>query len=130
MGKNKIIDYFFSALGNGTSLRGIAEPLIKDNPLVKIMGVRYLNPENSKSINMAGGDNINLPFPHLEVIVLHKTIFIPLSEIKNYAAKNNLGLTSAAVKLAVEKHILESGIKDKVFFTLFLCNHFFKFLIA
>ncbi len=118
LGTDKNINIFISALGNGTSTRAIAEPLLKDNPDAKIIGARYLNPDNLKSLGMPGGDKIDINFPHLKAIILDKTLYIPLPEIQDYAKKYNLGLTSACMRLAVDKYILETGVKNKVFLIL------------
>lgn len=106
------VDYFFSAMGNGTTLRGIGARLLEVNPNAKIIGVRYSNPIGSCELQMPGGDEVELEFPHLKAFPPKEVLYLDLDEIKALATSNQLGLTSAAVKLAAQRYIKQKNIRD------------------
>ncbi len=116
---NKDVDYFFSAMGNGTSLRGIGERFRGLNPKIKIIGVRF--PQKLQAFQkmlMPGGDQVAMSFPHLEAFTPDGIEWVDLDLVHQRSQNEGLGLTSAMVKIAVDQFIKREDITDKKFFVI------------
>ncbi len=109
------IDYFFSAMGNGTSLRGIGRSLKKP---VRVMGVRYTPESETNEMLMPGGDEVSISFPHLESFSTHEIVWIPYQRIIDNYVSSGLGLTSYMVKAAVQEYIKKSEVQLSHFLIL------------
>lgn len=114
------VDYFFSAMGNGTSLRGIGE-VLKNRFDTTVVGVRYRRPDDSQEMLMPGGDKVTLPFRHLQEFPPDMIETVELDQV--YQRSRYKGLTSAMVELAVEQFVAREQIRNKVFLVIDYDHH-------
>jgi len=116
------IDYFMAIKWNGTAALGIAQWLTPSNSNVKVYWVRNTW-KKWWALQLPGNDYTDINFPRLkqfEEKYEEWEITLNLTHITERSSKEELWMSSAAWRLAVEKFISENSIQNKVFLII---NH-------